>query len=102
MARSKRILFSFDPRNERNLRELTEAGGFPTASDAVRDALTVARALQSQSQQGFTEVVVRNPATNQERVVVLPSFSVPAPKEQDHGEEDSQLQFSPAQETGEI
>lgn len=84
-----------------NLRELTEAGGFPTASDAVRDALTIARALQSQSQQGFTEVVVRNPETNQERAIVLRSFSVPAPKEQDSAADDSEVQFSPANDAGE-
>lgn len=101
MARSKRILFTFDPRNYRNLRELTEAGGFPTTSDAVRDALTIARALQSQSQQGFTEVVVRNPGTNQERVIVLPSFSVPTPKEQEVAEGDSQIHLSPANNAGE-
>lgn len=77
MAKSKRVLFTFDPRNYNNLRELTDSGGFPSASDAVRDALNVARALQAQAQQGFTEVLVRNPKTSQERVLVLPSLSLP-------------------------
>jgi|SRR5579862_342420 len=72
MSRSKRILFTFDPRSEQNLRKLTDVGGFPSASDAVRDALRMARTLQEQERLGFTEVVVRNPETNQEKVIVLP------------------------------
>jgi Arc/MetJ-type ribon-helix-helix transcriptional regulator len=78
MARSKRVLFTFDPRNYNNLRELTDSGGFQSASDAVRDALHVARALQKQAQQGFTEILVRNPQTHQERMIVLPHFDAPA------------------------
>ena len=42
MTKSKRILFTFDPRSQHNLRL------------------------------GFTEVVVRNPQTNQEKMVVSP------------------------------
>lgn len=99
MARSKRILFTFDPRSHRNLRELTDAGGFPSASDAVRDSLRVARALQDQARQGFTEVVVRNPVTKQEKVMVLPWSSLPpAFDEQEEAEERTQPQFSPAKE----
>ncbi len=74
MARSKRVLFTFDQRNYRNLEELTGFGSFSSASDAVKDALQLARTLQMQAQQGYTEVTVRNPETKQERVVVVPSF----------------------------
>jgi Arc/MetJ-type ribon-helix-helix transcriptional regulator len=99
MARSKRILFTFDPRSHQNLRELTEAGDFPSASDAVRDALRVARSLQDQARLGFTEVVVRNPVTNQEKVMVLPSSSLPpSHSEQEQAEESTQPQFSPTGE----
>lgn len=77
MSRSKRILFTFDPRSHQNPRKLTEGGGFPSASDAVRDALRVAKALQDRERLGSTEVVVRNPATKQEKVMVFPWSSVP-------------------------
>jgi Arc/MetJ-type ribon-helix-helix transcriptional regulator len=101
MARSKRILFTFDPRSHQNLRELTDTGGFPSASDAVRDALKVARALQDQARLGFTEVVVRNPVTNQEKVMVLPSSSLPPfADEQEQAEEITHPQFSPAEDVG--
>lgn len=72
MTKSKRILFSFDPRSQHNLRKFTDLGGFPSASDAVRDALRFVRAIQEQESVGFTEVVVRNPQTNQEKVIVPP------------------------------
>jgi Arc/MetJ-type ribon-helix-helix transcriptional regulator len=72
MTKSKRILFTFDPRSQHNLRKFTDLGGFPSASDAVRDALRFARAIQEQESLGFTEVVVRNPQTNQEKMVVSP------------------------------
>jgi Arc/MetJ-type ribon-helix-helix transcriptional regulator len=75
MPRSKRVLFSFDPRNYRNLQALTAVGGFTSPSDAVRDALRLARALQAQAEKGFSEVVVRNPGTKEERVIV-PAFDL--------------------------
>lgn len=74
MAKSKRVLFTFDQRNYRNLEELTGFGRFSSASDAVKDALQLARTLQIQAQQGYTEVVVRNPDTREERVLVVPSL----------------------------
>lgn len=77
MAKSKRILFSFDSRNYRNLRDLVAIGRFSTTSDAVRDAVQVARALHDQAQEGYTEIVVRNPKTQQERVVIVPSLQGP-------------------------
>jgi hypothetical protein len=76
MSGSKRVLFSFDPRNYQALQNLVAGGTFTTASDAVRGAVQVAHALQSQVRQGFTEIVVRNPQTREERVLVLPAFDV--------------------------
>ena len=43
-------------------------------ANTVRDSLQVARALQSQAQNGYTEVVVRNPETKEERVLVIPNL----------------------------
>ena len=48
-------------------------------AEAVRESLSVNRALQNQAKQGFTEIVVRNPETKEERVMVLPTL--PATKQ---------------------
>jgi hypothetical protein len=87
MPSSKRVLFTFDPRHYRNLKEVTAAGGFSSTADAVRDAVQVVRALQAQAVQGFSEVVVRNPQTKEERVVVLPALSLPEREEKIPAEE---------------
>jgi Arc/MetJ-type ribon-helix-helix transcriptional regulator len=81
MARSKRILFTFDPASLSTLAEIREYGPFPSMSDAVRDAIRIVRALQAQARQGYTEFVVRDPRTKQERVIVLPEVCVTSPAE---------------------
>jgi hypothetical protein len=48
--------------------------------EAVRESHQISRALQSQAQQGFSEIVVRNPETKEERVIVVPMLHAPASK----------------------
>jgi hypothetical protein len=43
-------------------------------ADTVRESLQISRALQAQAQKGFTEVIVRNPETDEERVLVIPTL----------------------------
>lgn len=74
MAKSRRVVFSFDERSFESLEKLTEQGRTGSMANTVRDALQVNRALQTQAQNGFTEVVVRNPETNEERVLVIPNL----------------------------
>jgi len=74
MSKSRRVVFSFDERSLESLQKLTEQGRYSSMADTVRESLQVARALQSQAGQGFTEVLVRNPETNEERVLVIPTF----------------------------
>ena len=52
-------------------------GRFSSMADTVRESLQISRALQSQANQGFTEVIVRNPETNEERVLVIPTLQGP-------------------------
>ena len=77
MSGSKCVLFTFDPRNYQTLQDFTSTGSFTSTAEAVRGAVQVSRVLQSQAMQGFTEVVVRNPRTKEERVLVLPESSFP-------------------------
>lgn len=72
--KSKRVAFTFDERSLSTLENMTEEGHFSSMADTVRESLQISRALQSQVKQGFTEIVVRNPNTGEERVVVIPTL----------------------------
>ena len=74
MPKTRRVVFSFDERSLDSLERLTEQGHFSSMGETVRESLQIARALQSQATQGFTEVVVRNPETGEERVMVIPNL----------------------------
>jgi hypothetical protein len=70
----KRVVFTFDERSLESLEKLKEQARFDSLADAVRNSLQVARALQQQKEQGYSEVVVRNPDSKEERVVVIPDL----------------------------
>jgi Arc/MetJ-type ribon-helix-helix transcriptional regulator len=72
---SKRIVFTFDERSLESLQRMTEVGRYASMAEAVRDSLQITRALQSQGEQGFTEVAVRNPQTGAERVLIIPELN---------------------------
>lgn len=74
MPKTQRVVFTFDERSLESLKEMVNQGQFASMAEAVRDSLAINRALQKQAKQGFTEVVVRDPETKQERVMVLPSL----------------------------
>jgi metal-responsive CopG/Arc/MetJ family transcriptional regulator len=70
----KRVVFTFDERSLDSLEKLKEHARFDSLAEAVRNSLQVARALQQQKVQGYTEVIVRNPESKEERVVVIPDL----------------------------
>ena len=74
MAKAQRVVFSFDERSLESLQRIKEQGRFSSMAEAVRESLQISRALQSQAEEGFTELVVRNPATGAERVIVVPAL----------------------------
>jgi len=74
MAKAQRVVFSFDERSLESLQKIKEHGQFSSMADAVRESLQISRALQTQAGQGFTEIVVRNPTTKAERVIVIPNL----------------------------
>ena len=74
MSKSRRVVFSFDERSQESLEKVTEQGRFSSMADTVRESLQISRALQSQAGRGFTEILVRNPDTKEERVLVIPTL----------------------------
>lgn len=72
MGKSKRVTFTFDERSLDTLEDMTEEGKFSSMAETVRESLQISRALQSQAKKGYKELVVRNPDTGDERVIVIP------------------------------
>lgn len=70
--KSRRVAFTFDDRSVKTLEQLTQEGRFSSLADTVRESIQISRALQTQAKKGFTEIVMRNPDTQQERIVVVP------------------------------
>lgn len=77
----KRIAFTFDALSLATLTVMTHEGQYSSMADCVRESLQINRALHSQAKQGFTEVIMRNPCTGAERVVVIPRLPALAPAE---------------------
>lgn len=73
-AVAKRVVFTFDERSYESLVAMKVTGGYQSLAQAVRDSLQITRALQSQIEAGYTELIVRNPQTSAERVIVIPEL----------------------------
>lgn len=72
--RNKRVIFTFDQRSLEALEQMTKRGRYDSYSDTIREALIISRALQKQQEEGFTEIVVRDPKKGKERVLVAPTL----------------------------
>jgi hypothetical protein len=71
---SQRVVFSFDDTSLDMLNNVKKKGDFNSLGSAVRESLTISETLQQQVADGFTEVVVRNPKTGQEKTLIVPSL----------------------------
>lgn len=77
MANKRRVVFSFDERSIQSLEEITRLAKFASLGETVKESLQVSRALQKQAEDGFSEVVVRNPKSKEERIIVVPNLVPP-------------------------
>ena len=76
MAKTKRVVFTFNERSLNSLQKMKEEGRFSSLGEAVREALQISCAIQEQAQKGFREIIVRNPETNEERVTIIPALTL--------------------------
>ncbi len=74
MNPKKRVVFSFDERSLESLETLRERARLGSLADVVRNSLQVSRALQQQKELGYSEFIVRNPDTKEERVLIIPNL----------------------------
>ena len=77
MTNKRRVVFSFDERSLESLEEITKLAKFSSLGETVKESLQVSRALQKQAEEGFSEVVVRNPKSKEERIIVVPNLVPP-------------------------
>ena len=71
---AQRVVFTFDEQSLNTLKTVKEKGAFSSLGTAVRESVQLSEILQEQVAEGFTEVVLRNPQTNQEKTIVVPSL----------------------------
>lgn len=71
---SQRVVFSFDDNSLESLKQVQDRGEFPSMGTAVRESIQISEILQDQVAEGFSEIVLRNPKTNQEKTIVIPSL----------------------------
>lgn len=74
--KSKRVVFTFDDASVKTLQQMTEEGSYCSMAECVRESLQITQAIQSQAQRGFTEIILRNPNTNQERTLIYPRLRI--------------------------
>ena len=71
---SQRVVFTFDDASLASLKQMKERRGLPSLGTAMRESIEVSETLQDQIEKGFTEIVLRNPSTHQERTIIIPSL----------------------------
>jgi hypothetical protein len=71
---AKRIVFTFDERAYEDLERVREQGKFATLALAVREALSVYRALQEQASEGYEQIVVENRKTKKQKSILMRSL----------------------------
>jgi len=71
MAKQEKVTFCFDRESLVCLRKLSALRQDASLNDTIRSSLAINQIFQEQMQAGFTEIVVRNSRTNEERVMIL-------------------------------
>jgi hypothetical protein len=71
-AGNTRVVFYFDDGSIRVLEEMTKALNFGSQAETVRQALRVVRALQMQAETAYSDVIVQNPDTGDQKKLVVP------------------------------
>lgn len=71
---AQRVVFTFDDNSLESLRQVKERGEFSSMGTAVREAVQLSEILQDQVADGFSEIVLRNPKTSQEKTLLIPSL----------------------------
>ena len=64
------MVFTFEAESFSSLEKLQEEGDYPSLAETVEDSLKILWAVQKQAKQGYTELIVRNPSTDDEKLIL--------------------------------
>ena len=66
------LIFKFKEKAYSQLKNFSVIGKFNDTADAIGCMIQLSSSLQQQALQGFTEIIVRNPKTGEEKVIKTP------------------------------
>lgn len=69
-----RIVFTFDEQSLAGLEEIKDDGNYSCFAETVRDSLQITRSLQKLAKRGYSEIIVRDPKTEEERLLIIPTL----------------------------
>jgi hypothetical protein len=69
---SHRVVFTFDPGSYKVLQELTKELNLGSDASTIREALRIIRAIQTQADEGYSDVIVQNPNTFDQKKLIIP------------------------------
>ena len=64
------MVFTFEAESFSALEKLQEDGDYPSLAETVKDSLKIMRTLHQHAKRGYTELIVRNPNTDTEKLVL--------------------------------
>ena len=76
-----RVVFTFNQNSLAALEEIKENGNYSTLAETVHDSLQITRTLQKLAQRGYRQIIVRDPKTDEERLLTIPTIQAVSRKE---------------------
>ena len=76
-----RIVFTFDEESLASLEEIKDDGNYSCFAETVRESLQITRSLQKLAKRGYSEIIVRDPKTEDERLLIIPTIQAVAQKD---------------------
>jgi Arc/MetJ-type ribon-helix-helix transcriptional regulator len=67
--KERRLLVQLDEKLDEIVTELTEKGRYRSQAEAIRQAVLLVHSLQKQAEQGYTEILVRQPGGKSKEVI---------------------------------
>ena len=84
-----RVVFTFEERGLVGLEEITEDGNYSCLAETVHDSLQITRSLQNLAKRGYSQIIVRDPVPEEERLLMIPTIRAVARKVSHRGKREN-------------